>query len=233
MKKMFFRFVVCFFVVLTITGCSDDKQKDSSSSNTSTGTNTNNDSSKPIYTPSELSKNMTSSGAVTEYGNLVVIAKNNNNVPVNVEIEVEFYDANGVILESDSNELQAVGSAAEIATEMWDTPEVFDNYKIYVDAEQTTNDSYFEQVELSHNNTGEEIAVQVKNNSQEMIDYITVSILYYQGDKIVGIDEENESDVKSGRAANFTFEYPYDKNYDDVTFDNYKVFITEAYSYNW
>lgn len=234
MKKNLLSLLILVVLVVGLTGCSD-KQENSSGTNTATGTNNNSsvNNNQQNVSGSELEKNITSSGAVTDLGKLVVFVKNNNKVAVDMEIEVEFYDVNGTIVGSDSDDLQAVGANAEIAIDMWSTPSSFDNYKIYVDVEQADEISYFDNVELVHNNNGKEIAVQIKNNSNDTIEYITASVVYYQGDKVVGYDDSIESDIKSGRSANFTLDFPYNKNYKDVKFDNYKVFITEAYSYNW
>ncbi len=225
-------FVLSILFVGLLTGCSNDAEPNSIGTN-SNSNGSSSGSQNGNYSSSELEKNITSSGAVTELGKLVVFVKNNNKLTVDMEIEVEFYDANGTIVGSDSEDLQAVGVNGEIAVEMWSTPASFDNYKIYVDVEQTDEISYYDQVEVTHNNNGKEIAVQVKNNSQDVIEFITVSVVYYQGDKVVGIDDSIESDIKSGRSANFNLAFPYNKKYKDVKFDNYKVFVNEAYSYNW
>lgn len=237
MKKKLLSLIILAFVFVAVTGCGNNSVKpDSTGSNTSSGTNTNNnDSNSKTSQKSEadLKKNIKSSGAVTDLGKLVVFVTNGNDVAVDMEIEVEFYDANGTIIGSDSEDLQAVGAKADIAIDMWSTPKSFDNYKIYVDVKHTTNYSYFDKLKLTHNNNGKEIAVQVKNNSNDTIEYITVSVVYYQGDKVVGYDDGAQLDIKAGRSGNFTLDFPYNKRYKDVYFDNYKVFITEAYSYNW
>lgn len=235
MKKKLISLFVVGILLIGMTGCSG-KNESSSGTNTSTGTNNNssvNGGSQQNIAGSELEKNITSSGAVTDLGKLIVFVKNDNKVAVDMEIEVEFYDANGTIVGSDKDDLQAVGANAEIAIDMWSTPTSFDNYKIYVDVEQTDEMSYFKDLELTHNNNGKEIAVQIKNNSNDTIEYITASVVFYQGDKVVGYDDSIQSDIKSGRSANLNFDFPYNKNYKDVKFDTYKVFITEAYSYNW
>ena len=212
--------ILMLVLLLTVTGCKQNGAPDI------TGSNNPN-------TTVDLGDNVTSSSEVSEQGKLIVLAKNNNKVPVDVEFEVEFYDAEGTIVGSDSNELVAVGSGAEVAVEMWSTPENFDNYKVYVDAEETNEIAYFDKVTLTQNNNGEEIVAQVTNNSEDAIEYITVSVVYYREGKVVGIDDGIESDIKAGRSANFNLIYPYDKNYEDISFDDYKVFVTEAYSYNW
>ena len=235
MKGKILSLVALLLAVVMVTGCGNNKAN-STGSNTSTGTNTNNSSTNSNTSGKsavDLGKKIKSSGATTDLGKFVVFITNENDVAVDMEIEVEFYDANGVIVGSDKENLEAVGSKAEVAIDMWSTPESFDSYKIYVDVKETTKTQYFDKIELTHNNTGKEIVVQVKNNSSDTIEYMTVSVVYYQGDKVVGYDDDIESEIKPDRSGNFKLSFPYNKNYDDVKFDNYKVFINEAYTYNW
>ena len=232
MKKtnnIFKLFIFIFIFTILLTGCGKSASPNSSGTNTSSG----NADSETNSQSSNLEKNITSSGATTAKGSLVVFAKNNNKTAVNMEIEVEFYDKENKIVGSDSESIESVGSNAEIAVEMYNTPSSFDNYKIFVDVEETTNITYFDKIELTHNNNGKEIVVQVKNKSKETIEYMNVAVVFYQGDKVVGYDYGTESDTKSGRSANFNLNYPYNKRYDNIKFDNYKVFINEAYTYNW
>lgn len=239
MKKRWLTMMLLLVFVITFAGCGVKAQSGSNTatgSNTSAGTNVNgnnNDDNTPQASAMDLEKNITCSGAITALGKFVVFATNGNSVPVDMEIEVEFYDASGTIVGSANEDLQAVGANAEVAVDMWSTPESFDNYKIYVDVKATAIISYFDNLSLTHSDNGENIAVQVTNNSDDTIDYITVAVVYYQGDTVVGYDDGIESEVKPGRSANFNIYHPYGADYNDVAFDNYKVFINEAYSYNW
>lgn len=182
---------------------------------------------------SDAENNISVDAALAENGKLIVFVKNNNTVPVDIDIEVEYYDADGKFLGSSSDYLMAVGTGIEGAMEMWETPAVFDNYKIYTDVEISDEIEYFDQVEMTHNNNGQNVVVQVKNNSEDTIDYITVAVVYYNQGEVVGIEDGIASEVKPGRSGNFTLDFPCDSNYDDVEFDDYKVLVTEAYSYNW
>lgn len=214
-----------------LVGCSNNS-KESSIGKKPNGTGSNDNEEKEDSKDADLGENVKVSGEVGKDGRLVVIAKNNNKVAVEMEIEVEFYDANGKIVGSDTEYYFAVDPNREVAGQMYDTPEKFDNYKIYVDAKKTYNiTTYFDKVEVDHNNNGEEIIVQVKNNSKDVIEGIMVSVVYYQGDKIVGYEYDMDMDVKSGRSANLKVPYPYDKDYNDIQFDNYKVFVVDAHSY--
>ncbi len=184
-------------------------------------------------TSSSIEKNITARGEKALNSTFVVFAKNDNRFAVDMEIEVEFYDAQGKFLGSSSDDLMAVGAGKDIAIEMLNAPANFATYEIYVDAEETEETQYFDEISMTHNNTGEGIVVQVKNNSDEMIEFITVSVVYYNQGKVVGLADAIDSDVKAGRSGNFNLNYPYDSNYENVQFDDYKVFVNEAYSYNW
>ena len=59
-----------------------------------------------------------------------------------MKIEVEFYDANGTIVGSDSDDLRAVGAKSEIAVEMWSTPEAFDKDGNLVQHYQAAGNEY-------------------------------------------------------------------------------------------
>lgn len=183
-------------------------------------------------TMSEIEKNISTKAELAENENLIVFATNNNATPVDMEIEVEFYDDEGKFLGSSSDDLVAVGGKKEVVMEMLNTPENFSTYKIYVNAEKSEEVEYFDEIEMTHNDNGRKIAVQVKNKSEDTIEFMTVSVVYYNHGKIVGIMDESATNVKSGRSGNFNIDYPYASEYESAKFDDYKVFITEAYSNN-
>lgn len=233
--------ILCCFVFK-----GDNNKNDMNGTNVSTGTNTSsgtntsgwsnddlNNTNSGKYSSTELEKNIICNGAVTEKGNLIAFVKNNNDIPVDIDVEAEFYDKDGMIVGSSSyNYYDVVGADTEVAIEFWNTPDEFDNYKIYVDASIISYyyKSYVDSVELIHNNTGKNIVVQVKNNSGVELDKVEVAVVYYSGDVVVGYNSGSSYDVKTDRSANITLSYPYNRNYKNVYFDSYKVFINEAYA---
>ena len=71
-----------------------------------------------------------------------------------------------------------------------------------------------------------------RGDGRNTIEFMTASVVYYNQGKVVGIEDGIASDVKPGRTGNFNIDYPYNSEYEDIKFDDYKVFVTEAYSYN-
>jgi len=181
--------------------------------------------------PNEGNSNV--NGVVAKNGDLIVFTKNNKNVPVDMDFEIEFYDENGMILGSKTGMLTAVEAGREVAVKITNPPKNFKTYKIYVDEEESREIEFFNQIEVTHNNNGEEIVAQVKNNSQKEIENITVMVVYYNKGEIIGCAEDIAIDVSAGRAGNFTFDYPMDAEYNDIEFDDYKVIVTEAYTYDF
>ena len=225
------KFIICMLTITSIillAGCSFPGQR----INVTNGTNSTKEAIESI-TKSNPTDNITTSGAVAENGRLIVFAKNKNNYAISLDIEVEFYDESGSIIGSGKDSLNGVGAKSDVAVEIYETPESFATYKIYADAVKENYKTFKDELEVVDNNNGENIVVQVKNNSSDSIDWISVSVVYYKGDTPVGISDSLESDTKPGRSANFNIYYAYTKDYDEVSFDSYKVFVNEAYSYNY
>ncbi|MBO5530274.1 MAG: hypothetical protein J5970_02650 [Bacilli bacterium] len=227
MKKIvsgIFIIMMCVF----LSGCSLKFSVKKPSNNTSTGVNPDQSVKSKA---SDLEKNITTTTGVTAEKKLVVIAKNSNKEAVSLKITAEFYDENGKIVGSEYENLNCLGANSEGAVEMFDTPSSYAKFKIYADVEDNIYKSYIDQVSITHNKSGDQVVAQVTNNSSETLSYVDAAVVYYQGNQIVGFDDNIETDVKPGRAANFNFYGPVDSNYDDVPFDTYKVFVNGAYLY--
>ena len=164
-------------------------------------------------------------------GELIAIIKNDNKQIVDLDISVEFYDANNQFITEKEKFTFGVGEGREVAVNFHDVPENFATYKLYADASKTHTVTFFDKVELTHSNNGRNIIAQVKNNSGTVIDSMKVAVVYYKEGKPIGYDYDLESSVKVDRTANFELDYPTDKNYREIPFDTYKVFLNSAESY--
>lgn len=172
---------------------------------------------------------------ITNDGEMIIIATNNNKNVVDIEFEIEYYDKSNKLVGRGYADISAVSKNSQFALDVYDAPKSYDSYKVYVDVEETDNISYLGKLTATHNNNKdeEEVIVQVKNTTDKEIEYIGVSIVFYKDNKIVGYDDSLDGEIKSGMSANFTFSYPYDESYDTIYFDDYQVFINEAYTYSW
>ena len=208
----------------------DNKDKDTNNKDN----NSNHSSSSGSTTgKNEKASNVEYSVFQTIRNENIMIGKNTNNGINDIEIEVEFYDKDDNFLGSSNEDLESVTKNSEFAVELYGSPENYDHYKVFVEVEESDDYSYTDKLKATSNDTGEKIVGQIKNTTDDEIEYIEIAIVYYKDKKVVGHSDTLESAVKPGRTANFEFEYPYDNSYDDVEFDTYKVFINEAYTFNW
>lgn len=180
-----------------------------------------------------LSRNVATKGILAKSKRFVVFATNNNDVAVDLDIVVNFYDKNGTLIGTDSDNLRAVGANNNVAIELYQVPDGWDTFKILSKAEEATETPYIDDLNLNYLDNGENIEVHVTNNSSNTIEYLTVAVVYYQDDEVVGFDFGIEPDVASNSTANFELYYPYDIDENNLEFNNYKVFINEAFSYNY
>ena len=222
MKKKICSFLLCGFLILSLSGCGNDPN--TNNSNQARGTNNKNE-----FNAETIEKNISITGsAEAEDGTLVAIVKNNNKESVSLEVEAVFYDENGDSVGSDTNYL-SIYNNQEMACNFYNTPSDYSNYEINIKAEDNYYNNYSNQVDIKDNNTGEQITVQVTNNAGEDIEYVDTAVVFYRDGKIVGYDEDYSDDLRDEKTATFNINYPYNENYYDVTFDEYKVYVS-AYS---
>ncbi len=178
-----------------------------------------------------LTDKITSEAYQLGNGTMIAIAQNNNDIDVDIEFEIEFYDKNNQFLSVSKDFSFGVSPKKEIVAYFYDVPENYDHFKLYSDATKSQGITFFDKVELTHSNSGKEILVQAKNTTETVIDTIKVGVVYYKEEKPIGYTYSIESSVKPQRMANFELEYPKDKNYQDIQFDSYKVFLNAAESF--
>ena len=215
-------FSIIFFIVvlLLVTGCSP-KQNSSVDSNI---TREIKDYSEQIVETQD---------GFTVNNNLVVIARNNATEIVDLTIIVDFYDVSNTLINSEKSYYNGVGPGVEVATQIIGTPANYYRHEISFEAKSSIyTKTFVNDIKLTHKKDLTVFA-KIKNNTKEVINYISASVVYYQGNIIVGYDTKSVFDVKSGQGTDINFYQPNDSSYNEVPYDNYRIFINEAYSYNY
>lgn len=210
----------------------DSKWKIANDSNLSQSlSNTESDKkTEATYDPNVVKNNFQITNSLGEDGDMIAIIKNNNNVDIyNFEIEALFYDKNNNLLGSSKRELDIFEKNQESATQFYDTPNntLTAKFNIKVGTE-SSYESHLSEMKLTSSNTGEKIVIQIANSSNKKIEIMPVGVVFYRNNKIVGYNSYDNYDLAIGDTATINIDYPYDKSYDTVKFDNYKVFIKEA-----
>lgn len=175
---------------------------------------------------------------MTKAGDFVMKVVNNNDEPVHIsEITTIYKDANDTFMKKATSNNQYFGIEANSETYVhnWGYKENYAQYPKYefdfsFSGSWNFNDSVIGNYEVKANNTGEHIAVEIKNNNSKSIRNVAVGTVFYKDNQIVGYVNGYDYDntTANGKSVYVNVAYPQDGNYKDVAFDDYKVFVLNA-----
>ena len=174
---------------------------------------------------------------LTENGDFAFKVINNNNQTVFLDtVNTVFKDENDVFMEKVQSQSQffGIGANSEIINYAWGYDKDFSKYpkqefEVELSSNYMSSDKVVDNFELKANNTGKQIAVEVQNNNPESLSSIQILVAYYQNGKIVGCQTgyNNESTSANGKAY-INVNFPENKNYEEIKFDDYKAYLVCA-----
>jgi hypothetical protein len=209
----------------------------STSSDRTTGrgiTNSSGDSKSKTVKVSTDKVEMSALG-ITAKGDFVIKVTNNNEGSVCLStITTVFKDANGAfaVKKAAQESFAVIPAGQSIVVHDFGYGEDFSQYPTYEFSCELANisDNFLaEGIEIESSDTGKQIAVTVKNGSDKTIGSTEVSVDYYAGDQIVGVDTGYaDSTTAAGASTYINVDYPKDSKYKDVGFDSYQVSYIHA-----
>lgn len=173
---------------------------------------------------------------ITKSGDFAIKVTNNNDVPVNIDtVSTIFKDENGTFMEKVEtyDSYICIDANSETIVYDWGFDEDFSQYQNYefsFDLSNIAEDFLYSNFEVSSTDTGDQISVQIKNNNSESVESIDVNVVYYENGSIVGIQSgySYDSTIAEGESAYINVYYPEDADYNEVSFDEYEIYITQA-----
>lgn len=171
-------------------------------------------------------------------GDFIFKVSNDNNQTIFLDtVNVIFKDENGNFMEKVESDSQffGIGANAELILLASGYKKDYSKYPNYeyefeLSSEYMSRNCIVDDFELLANNTGEQISVQVKNNNDIEVEDIHILVAYYKGGQIVGCVDGYDFDTKTKveGTAYINVEYPEDSKYNEVQFDDYKVYLVKA-----
>lgn len=186
----------------------------------------------------KLKENVAVEGlGITASGDFAFKITNNNSEPVYIDtVNVVFKDVEGnfALKENGFVSYFAIPANTEVVNYVWGYGQDFSQYSNYEFEVQMSDFKSDENMlcdnfEITSNDTGEQIAVEIKNNNDEAVRSMDIVVAYYQGDKIVGCETGDAyEETSAGGTAYANVDYPKDSKYQDVAFDKYEVYFLGA-----
>ena len=158
-------------------------------------------------------------------GGLLFVVSNTSSKTIAFSLEVEFYDANELILGSSvDNTTLAPKSDGYLYFNEYAVKEGYTKYLTnmtvvdYTDVQKVVNIS---ETEFVKNETEDELILQYKNTGTETLDYVGAIVLFYSNNQIVAYDDATKFDVQAGSNANLSFYINLIK--EESAYDRYEI----------
>ena len=163
----------------------------------------------------------------------LIFLKNNNSKAVSINIDMSYLNNEDVIISSDAKNILSVGEKNEIVLKIDNVPSEYKESKISYDVTIPSYiKDYTDNVEIEHKR-GNKVIASVKNTSDVTINNLSLSVVFYNDSKIVGYDEEIILDLKSNEKGKLEFFNPMDTEHNYIKYDDYKIYINYAYSFDY
>lgn len=173
--------------------------------------------------------------------NLILIYENKNTQDIQLEITVTYYDENDNLLFLRNNYIWSCPAGGKAAAEVTlpydkdynDIP--YSRYEVDTIARKTDPQYYTPnygkdfQIKSNQGLQGGVIA-SIKNPTGKTFDSVELMCVYFKDGAAVGSAYEFISDM--GKSATVEFSSPYDVNYNDLSYDDYEIFINSTTIYS-
>ena len=171
---------------------------------------------------------------------VVAILKNENNTVVNIDAKMVYY-LNGKMIDTASDSNYAFESGSECAL-FFHAPYdndfnnvEYDNYKITLSVEKGTNLICGQKkIDVKSNFGSDNVSAEITNNSGKDFEYIKIAIVFYNSyGEAIGHEYNYADCLTDGSVDYLSFDFPYDNDYETIIPSSYKIYVNEAYAYNW
>lgn len=170
--------------------------------------------------------------SLKDYGTgkeLQVYGKNNNNVAVEINAELNFYDEKGNIIDYKSDRINVLPNTEFGLSILAYSSKDYYGYSIRYEINKSKSYYIFlDNVKTTSINKTENDSINIsyKNESEKTVDMIRYTCILYQGQEVIGVLKAYASSVNPGASAVTTC-----YNGTEIKYSDYKVILSESYNY--
>ena len=176
----------------------------------------------------EYTKNIAYEAKRLEDGSLLVFIKNNNEDMGGVKVDVKFFDNAGNLVDTGKDRIEGINPGQEVIAQVRNISYDAETYEIVVTAITNYYISHLNEVNVTHNDTGEGIFIKIKNNSDVELDEISAVVLFYRNDEVVAAIKDEVLNLEPEKEFSVTVSYPRNEESENIDFDRYEVYLNAA-----
>lgn len=166
---------------------------------------------------------------LTKDKRLVLFINNENEDNIDAVYEVKFLDEKNNILNIETEKIISLEKEAVI--KIHKTPNNYQKYEI--------NKKYYKS---KYQNSGtKEIDIEIRKNEfyldtyitnkgPKLLENVTISAVYYNGNEMIDVQTVTAHDMYTSSPLKVLISLPYDSNYKQMSYTEYKTYIFSAYS---
>ena len=162
-------------------------------------------------------------------GLLLFKISNNNSKAVTVTINVEYFDSNGMKIDSSEVNVRVSSNRGAYGLiRMYEEKSPFSTYKYDFSVKSLENyDNIYSNVNVYYSNSNGKINIKTTNNSSR-VTTATVFVIFYNSGKIVDVKDYKEYDVTSGNSKTGSVDYPMQTAKSKMSFNRVDVVLNEV-----
>lgn len=182
-----------------------------------------------------LKENIKYKEVKTSYGSILYFCKNENEVPVDLDIKHNITTKNKKKHYIDHALLTSIAPGKEAVAEIYMccVPEEHKDSYVTIEVSESIEDNYNDKIKLSHKDTGKNIELKIKNESNKKLDTLSIIVLYYKKKEIIDTYHYEEKYINENEEFTLDIEYPTNEEEKQISFDKYKVILNQASKADW
>ena len=144
------------------------------------------------------------------------------------------YYLNGTMVGIEKDYNYAFAAHSKCALQGWNHDKTWDSFKINLRIEKASSKIITNNSGIRYTSNFGDNNVVVKVSNQGRKNYSTqIGVVFYQNGRIVGYRYNYAHVENPGSTAYLEFNFPYDRNYEDIIPDRYEVYVNNSYTYSW
>lgn len=171
----------------------------------------------------------------TPYGELILSVENTNTIAVDVTIDLEVVDDQGIVVDDTSEYLVALDGNKVVYLKPYLDEVSIDDINLYVDCEAASSVSLSQYIRLEVGEPDEygDIPVTASNHSNYEPSSVMINLLFYDADNtLLGVGNGYFFELYAGASETDEVMVPYDENYDEIQYDHIETQIVSAPCYD-
>ena len=230
MKKNLLTIVMSMVALTCMTGCTKEKTLPIIEELPTTTKKVEIDKlEQPNQEVMEETSTLSYTAYVASNKNLGIMLYNTSEKTNDVIVTVNYLSGDGKTVGIATETVNALEPKREAAIVLANDTD-WDTFDISVKESESKNTSLSKNIKYTHKNTGRNIELTIKNETDKTINTLSFSVAYFdKNHDLVGFTTSSDLTIEGKSDGTIKLDYPRNERNRKITFDTYEVYLNQAY----